>query len=415
MSHSHLSQRQLPMQQQQHFSETGNGVTEDDLAATHVAAQAAAMATSASAVAAAAAAAASALSNHHSIDLMTPALTHLQWQQQLQRQQQQLLSSSSSQGGSTHSGWLSNPLPQSATSMSDCSLAPLTQHQLLCPQQQADLQQCGLYLLDDVSMPLPLLPPLTQLQAARADTRSPFAAPTVPLSGCYTAPNAPPGCSSMAAVLTAGTASNDLHELSTDAADLTARDADSCGCFGTLDCTGLQLYPSRRSADSMSVQSSVSAVWQRTSLDRDGSSNALIAEQGPGSSMYGRSDSSSSSAGAGPAAAACRPTTAHQAAVSGTSQPVNSLTPTTTFAAPVDYAAAGPVVGGSSRPHSEHLPQVEGFESSRGSLSGSRGLVQSAAPKWAGKYWHPMAEVVKTGQMSNKGTGVFIPGASKSG
>lgn len=36
------------------------------------------------------------------------------------------------------------------------------------------------------------------------------------------------------------------------------------------------------------------------------------------------------------------------------------------------------------------------------------------APKWAGSHWHPMADVVNSGQLANKGTGVFIPGGVKS-
>jgi len=31
------------------------------------------------------------------------------------------------------------------------------------------------------------------------------------------------------------------------------------------------------------------------------------------------------------------------------------------------------------------------------------------APKWAGAFWNPMAEVVKSGQLPNGGTGFFIP------
>ncbi|KAF6252328.1 hypothetical protein COO60DRAFT_1644141 [Scenedesmus sp. NREL 46B-D3] len=40
---------------------------------------------------------------------------------------------------------------------------------------------------------------------------------------------------------------------------------------------------------------------------------------------------------------------------------------------------------------------------------GRQGPVHQA-PKWAGSHWHPMADVVKSGQIANKGTGVFIPG-----
>ena len=41
------------------------------------------------------------------------------------------------------------------------------------------------------------------------------------------------------------------------------------------------------------------------------------------------------------------------------------------------------------------------------------GGVMGWAPKWAGTFWNPLAEVVKSGQIKNKGTGVFIPPGMK--
>ena len=41
--------------------------------------------------------------------------------------------------------------------------------------------------------------------------------------------------------------------------------------------------------------------------------------------------------------------------------------------------------------------------------SGSRPPKRVEPPRWAGSFWHPMAEVVKSGQIANGGTGVFIP------
>jgi hypothetical protein len=45
--------------------------------------------------------------------------------------------------------------------------------------------------------------------------------------------------------------------------------------------------------------------------------------------------------------------------------------------------------------------------------NGGRAGPVHQAPKWAGSHWHPMADVVKSGQIANKGTGVFIPGGVK--
>jgi hypothetical protein len=45
--------------------------------------------------------------------------------------------------------------------------------------------------------------------------------------------------------------------------------------------------------------------------------------------------------------------------------------------------------------------------------NGGRSGPVHQAPKWAGSHWHPMADVVKSGQIANKGTGVFIPGGVK--
>jgi hypothetical protein len=45
--------------------------------------------------------------------------------------------------------------------------------------------------------------------------------------------------------------------------------------------------------------------------------------------------------------------------------------------------------------------------------NGGRAGPVHQAPKWAGLHWHPMADVVKSGQIANKGTGVFIPGGVK--
>eukprot|EP00775_Hariotina_reticulata_P006895 gene6895-7111_t len=412
LSQGQLAQHQLSMQK--HFTQPGNCMSGDNLTATHVAAQAAVMASSATAVAAAAAAAAAALTNHHSIDLMAPAATHLQCQQHLQQQQQQLLSFT--QGCSRHNGWLSSPLPEGTIPVSDCSLPQLPRQQLQAPQQQADLQQCGLYLLDDVPMSLPQLAPITQLQ----DVRPSLAAPPSHLSGCYSTPGrySTPGltgCSSMAAALPVSTP-NDALELPTDMASYTAPDVDSCGCFATVSCTGL--HPcSRRSLNVLSCQSSLGGASHRTSLEGFSSRNNSVAGQCFSRPLYSRSNSSISSAGAGPAAPTSRTssTTIYHAAVPVAPQPVNShnLAP---LPAPVEVAAAGPAFAVGGWPSHEHLPpQQEGVvaDPTKG-LSGDRGLVQSAAPKWAGKFWHPMAEVVKTGQMSNKGTGVFIPGGPKS-
>jgi hypothetical protein len=41
--------------------------------------------------------------------------------------------------------------------------------------------------------------------------------------------------------------------------------------------------------------------------------------------------------------------------------------------------------------------------------SSTSGGVTGWAPKWAGTFWNPLAEVVRSGQIKNKGTGVFLP------
>lgn len=48
----------------------------------------------------------------------------------------------------------------------------------------------------------------------------------------------------------------------------------------------------------------------------------------------------------------------------------------------------------------------------RSSLEAGAGMVPSAAPRWAGAGWQPLADVLKSGQPAVKGTGVFLPGIS---
>uniref|UniRef100_A0A383WNJ9 Uncharacterized protein n=1 Tax=Tetradesmus obliquus TaxID=3088 RepID=A0A383WNJ9_TETOB len=54
-----------------------------------------------------------------------------------------------------------------------------------------------------------------------------------------------------------------------------------------------------------------------------------------------------------------------------------------------------------------------GGASGAGRNNGGKSGPVHQAPKWAGSHWHPMADVVKSGQIANKGTGVFIPGGVK--
>lgn len=62
-----------------------------------------------------------------------------------------------------------------------------------------------------------------------------------------------------------------------------------------------------------------------------------------------------------------------------------------------------------SRPHRSSKGGKRDSRSGSGKRSGkpARG---HRAPAWADANWHPLAQVVSTGQIVNKGTGVFLPG-----
>jgi len=68
---------------------------------------------------------------------------------------------------------------------------------------------------------------------------------------------------------------------------------------------------------------------------------------------------------------------------------------------------------GATRTSAAGPQQQEPLETAASAPAPTKGAI-AQAPKWAGSQWHPMADVVKSGQLANKGTGVFIPGGLRS-
>jgi hypothetical protein len=68
---------------------------------------------------------------------------------------------------------------------------------------------------------------------------------------------------------------------------------------------------------------------------------------------------------------------------------------------------------GATRTSAAGPQQQEPLETAASAPAPAKGAI-AQAPKWAGSHWHPMADVVKSGQLANKGTGVFIPGGLRS-
>lgn len=81
--------------------------------------------------------------------------------------------------------------------------------------------------------------------------------------------------------------------------------------------------------------------------------------------------------------------------------------------------AAAATAGGSSHGKQQHHGKGRHGGSRRGSLDGSKrqpidvgSSCRTAAPKWAGTTWQPLADVLKEGNAA-KGTGVFLPGVPR--